>query len=121
MTPHTDTGQPPAKLMLRYEPRTKLAGMEKTVQSKEMRQAREQERREMKRRYDKVHHTKQCEKVEDVVVQLLDKKVKFTPRFGHQPYKVISRNGNVVVIERDGLSYKCNVSNGKKGRNDFGL
>ena len=55
----TVTGQPPAKLMLRYEPRTELPGMEKTVQSKKMRQARDQDRRnklEMKRRCDKVQY-----------------------------------------------------------------
>ena len=45
MTPHASTGVAPAKLMLRYEPRTKLPGIERQVRSKDMRQAQQKDRR----------------------------------------------------------------------------
>ena len=124
MTPHASTGVAPAKLMLRYEPRTKLPGIERWVRSKDMRLAQEKDRRskvEMKKRYDRIHHTKFSElKPGDIVVQRQEKKDKFTSRFDCRPFKIIRKNGNVVVIERDGAQYKRNVSRVKKVRVGFG-
>ena len=95
MTPHASTGLAPAKLMLRYEPRTKLPGIERRVRSKDMRQAQEKYRRskvEMKKHYDRIHHIKFSElKPGDIVVQRQEKKDKFTPRFDCRPFKIIRK------------------------------
>ena len=41
--------------------------------------------------------------------------------FDQRPFKVITKKGNAVVIERDGVQYKRNISCLKKVRDGFGL
>ena len=124
-TPHTMTNVAPAKLLLTYQPRTKLPQWESNRQSKAMRQAREHDKKmkdHMKSYYNKKHKVKESDiKVGDTIIQQQEKKQKFTTRFDPRPYKVMSRSRNALTIERDGVRYRRNVSKVKKVRGEFGV
>ena len=119
------TGQSPVKLLLRYEPRHTIPGVEKQCYNRALIRAREHDKKNkqsIKSQYDLVHRVKDVQLREgDIVLQRQERKDKFTAKFDHKPYRVLSIKGNAAVVERDGVKYRRNISCLKKVRGDFGL
>ena len=117
-TPHSSPGVAPVKLMLGYEPRTKLPVIEKIVTSKHIKQAQgrdQQVKLNMKKIYDKLHHTRVSElKSGDTVLQRQSKKDKFTPMFDQRPFKVIT---NDLVDNQEHVNAREDRGEGHAQRN----
>lgn len=52
----------------------------------------------------------------DEVLLKQDRQNKLTPTFREEPYKVMGKTGNAVVIEQNGVQYKRNVTHVKRHR-----
>ena len=83
-TPHTMTNVAPAKLLLTYQPRTKLPQWESNIQSMAMRQAREHDKKmkdHMKSYYKRL---KKLTSTLETIIQQQEKKHKFSHKIRSQ-------------------------------------
>ena len=64
---------------------------------------------------DKTRHAKESEITEGNTVLLKQQaENKLSPTFKCEPYQVLSKRGNIVTIQRDGVQYKRNITYVKK-------
>ncbi len=123
-TPHTVTGVSPAEMLMGRKLRDKLPKLElmSNEPMTELRwQAQIRERDQRRKRYEKELADKrrgaQPSEIEpgDEVLLNQPKRNKLTPRFEEKPYKVISKDGNAVLIQRGDESVKMrNVAHMKR-------
>ena len=116
-TPHSTTGVSPAELLFRRKLRTRIPGIEEfPVDDQEVRD-RDSEAKEKGKLYA---DEKRCARESDVkegdkVLLRQDRKNKLTPTFRPEPYHVLDKTGNSVVVESpDGVQYKRNSTHVKK-------
>ncbi len=98
-TPHTTTGVSPAELMFGRTIRTKLPELRVERPDEEMRD-RDMEHKEKSRLYtDAKRRAEECElQPGDAVLLRQDKKNKLSTNYESEPYEVVQRQGNSVVI-----------------------
>ena len=116
-TPHSTTGVSPAELLFRRKLRTRTPGIEEfPVEDQEVRD-RDNEAKEKGKLYA---DEKRCARESDVkegdtVLLGQERKNKLTPTFRPEPYRVLDKSGNSVVVESpDGVQYKRNSTHVKK-------
>ena len=108
MTPHSTTGVSPAELLFRRKLRTRIPGIEEfPVEDQEVRD-RDNEAKEKGKLYA---DEKCCARESDVKEgdKRQERKNKLTATFRPEPYRVLDKSGNSVVVESpDGVQYKRN-------------
>lgn len=116
-TPHSTTGVSPAELLFRRKLRTRIPGIEEfSVDDQEVRD-RDSEAKEKGKLYA---DEKRCARESDVkegdmVLLRQEQRNKLTPTFRPEPYRVLDKLGNRVVVESpDGVQYKRNSTHVKK-------
>ena len=114
-TPHSTTGVSPAELLFGRKIRSKLPSLQNHRLESEVRDT-DSERKEKGKQYaDKKRGA--CESsinVGDKVLLKQQKRNKLDTNFDPDPFVVCEKNGNSVVVERNGVTYKRNVSFVKK-------
>ena len=115
-TPDTTTGVSPAELLYRRNYRTKLPQLGESTSESEVKD-RDAERKEK----GKIYADKKRNAVEsnieagDKVLMKQDKKNKLSTFFNPEPFRVLQKNGNSVLVEADtGVQYKRNITHLKK-------
>ena len=110
-TPHSTTGVSPAELLFHRKLRTRIPGIEEfPVDDQEVRD-RDSEAKEKGKLYA---DEKRCARESDVkegdmVLLRQERKHKLTPTFRMEPYRVLDKSGNSVVVESPGgVQYKRN-------------
>ena len=117
MTPHSTTGVSPAELLFRKKLQTRIPGIEEfPVDDQEVRD-KDSEAKEKGKLYadEKRCANKSDVKEVDSVLLRQDLKNKLMPTFRPEPYRVLDKSGNSVVVESpDGVQYKRNSTHVKK-------
>ena len=119
-TPHTTTGVSPAWLLYGREIRTKLPGFEED-QEEGTGSSTDQEARDV----DAEHKQKSSDmankrtvesdvKEGDEVLLQMKKQDKLSPLYDPNPYVVTYRNGDLLIIEREGATLRRNVGHVKR-------
>ena len=110
-TPHSTTGISPAELIFRRKLRTRIPGIEEfQVDDQEVRD-RDKEEKERGRLYADEKRGARVSDVKegDKVLLKQEKKDKLTPTFRPEPFHVLEKAGNSVVVESpEGVQYKRN-------------
>jgi len=115
-TPHATTGVSPAELLFGRKIRTKLPDLQIYVPDEEVRD-RDLEKKEKSRVYtDAKRRAQECDlRPGDPVLMRQERQNKMSTNFEHDPYEVISKHGNSVVVQSPaGVKYKRNVTQVKK-------
>jgi hypothetical protein len=115
-TPHPTTGMCPAELMFRRKLRTKLPELRENVRlDEEMRDKDREKKEKMKGYADKRRNAKESNLSEGDKVLLKQQRInKWTTTFESQPYQVIDKHGNSVLVESpEGVQYKRNTTHVK--------
>ena len=106
-THHSTTGISPAELLFRRRIRTKLPQLQEFTVEYEVR-SRDSERKEKGKVYAdckrNAHETK---------IQRCDK-VLLSTTYKQSPFTVVQKNGNIVLVEADGIQYRPNLTHVKK-------
>ena len=116
-TPHPTTGMCPAELMFRRTLRTKLPDLRETAKcDEEMRDQDKEKKMKIKDYADLRRNAKENSLAEGDKVLLRQQRVnKWSTPFESQPYEVINKHGNSVVIESpEGVQYKRNSTHVKQ-------
>ena len=116
-TPHSTTGVSPAELLFRRKLPTRIPWIKEfPVGDQEVRD-RDSEAKEKGKLYaDEKRCARESDLKEgDTVLLRQERKHKLTPTFRPEPYRVLDKSGNSVVVESpDGVQYKRNSTNVKK-------
>ena len=115
-TPHTTTGVSPAELLFGRKIRTKLPDLQIYVPDEDVRD-RDLEKKEKSRVYTDTKRRAQEYDLRpgDPVLVRQERQNKMSTNFEADPYKVISKQGNSVVIQSPaGVKYKRNITQVKK-------
>ena len=115
-TPHSITGVAPAELLYGRTYRTKLPQLREIVVDSEVRY-RDAERKRKGKIYadNKRNAVESTIQTGDKVLMRQEKKNKLSTTFKSEPFTVIQKNGNQIVIRADsGVQYKRNVTHVKK-------
>ena len=115
-TPHSTTGVSPSELMFKRKLRTRLPAIEEFQENLEVTD-RDKERKGKGKIYtdDKRNACENDIKAGDKVLLKRKRKDKLTPTFHAEPFRVVSKTGNSVVVEQhDGVQYKRNVTHMRK-------
>ncbi len=115
-TPHSTTGVSPAELLYGRKIRTKLPDIEVYRPDEEVRDHDQLQKVKGKLYADTKRRAQESELTPgDLVLLRQEKKNKLSTPFEHQPYEVVTKNGNSVVIESPaGVRYKRNITHVKK-------
>ena len=117
LTPHSTTGVSPAKLMFNREIRTKLPEFEDYYEEGEtqMSEARDTEAHRKRRYSDNANERVQESHIQegDKVLLKKDKENKLSSIYDPDPFKVLARKGDMVIVERGNTQYKRNVAHVK--------
>ena len=114
-TPHSTTGVSPAELLFGRKIRSKLPSLLNHRVESEVRDF-DSERKEKGKRYaDQKRGARESPiSVGDKVLLKQHKRSKLDTNFEPDPFVVCEKNGNSVVVERNGVKYKRNISFVKK-------
>ncbi len=116
-TPHSTTGVSPAKLMFNREIRTKLPVFEDYEEEDEtqMSEARDTDAQRKQRYSDNANKRAQDSHIEegDKVLLKRDKENKLSSFYDPDPFKVLARKGDMLIVERGNILYKRNVDHVK--------
>ncbi|KXJ18278.1 Uncharacterized protein K02A2.6 [Exaiptasia diaphana] len=115
-TPHTTTGVSPAELLFKRKVRTKLPDVQEGVRDDEFKDKDSEMKMKAKLYADKRRNAEESELVPgDAVLMRQSKENKLSTRFEPEPYKVVSRDKNSVVVESpQGVQYQRNLTHVKK-------
>ncbi|XP_021353566.1 uncharacterized protein K02A2.6-like [Mizuhopecten yessoensis] len=115
-TPHSVTGVSPAELLFKRKLRTRIPGIEEhSVDDIEVRDRNNENKMKGKLYADGKRNARENDlKTGDDVLLRQERQNKLTPKYQEQPYTVKAKSGNSVLIERDGVQYKRNVTHVKK-------
>ena len=114
-TPHSTTGISPAELLYRRMYRTKLPQLSEVRTEGEVKD-RDSERKEKGKVYAD-NRRKACDsniQKGDTVLLRQEKRNKLSTLFRPNPFTVVQKHGNSVVMEADGVQYWKNVTHVKK-------
>ncbi|XP_038060004.1 uncharacterized protein K02A2.6-like [Patiria miniata] len=116
-TPHNTTGVTPAEMMFKRKLRTRLPEVEEMARQDEEIRDTDALRKERNRRYiDKKRGAKERDLEEgDEVLVRQSKQDKLSTPFSPEPYKVVAKKGNSVVVESPtGAQYQRNSTHVQK-------
>ena len=116
-TPHSTTGVSPAELLFRRKLRTRIPGIKEFPVDDQEVHDRDSEAKEKGKLYaDEKRRARESDVKEgDMVLLRQERKNKLTPTFRPEPYLVLDKTGNSVVVESpDGVQYKRNSTHVKK-------
>ena len=120
-TPHTTTGVSPAELLYGRKIRTKMPEFESTEEEEEIpgttdQQARDQDAERKQRGADSANKRSMESDVSegDKVLLMKQKQNKLSATYDPEPYSVVSKRGDLVVIERGENLLKRNVGHVKR-------
>ena len=115
-TPHSSTGVPPSSLMFRYEMRTKLPCFrpDPDIGNEHVRDKDKESKLEGKRYADERRNATATGITEGdkVLIKNYDQG-KLEPSFKPEPYEVVQREANEVIVRKDDVEYRRNVSHTK--------
>ena len=115
-TTHPSTGVCPSELLFRLKLHTKLPELQEAVKlDGEVRDRDNDRKAKMKDYADRRRHAEESTLTEGDKVLLKQQRVnKWTPQFENQPYEVVDKRGNSVLVESpDGVQYKRNTTHVK--------
>ena len=115
-TPHTTTGVSPAELLFGRKMRTKLPDIQEAERAEEFKDRDAEMKMKAKLYADERRHAEDAHlNPGDKVLIKQNRENKLTTTFAKQPYQVISKEGNSVVVESpQGVQYQRNVTHVKK-------
>ncbi|XP_068738483.1 uncharacterized protein [Montipora capricornis] len=116
-TRHSTTGVNPAELLFRRKLKTRIPGIEEFPVDDQEVNDRDNETKEKGKLYTDEKRCGRKSDVKEVNTVLLrqKRKNKLTPNFRQEPYHVLDKSGNSVVVESpDGVQYKRNSTHVKK-------
>ena len=116
ITPHSTTGVRPAELMFRRKLRTRIPGIEEFQVHDQKVRDRDKEAKEGGKLYDdKKRGARESDVREGNRVLLKQEQTnKLTPTFRPEPFRVLKKTGNSVVVESpEGVQYKRNSTHVK--------
>ena len=105
-TPHLSTGKAPAELMMRRQIRTRVPGLMRPAQEKVDKEAKAQDRRTRKERYDEKNKVKECQVKPGDRVLMKQEKTTVKPPYDPNPYKVVEVKGAQITCSRGGKEKK---------------
>jgi transposase InsO family protein len=115
--PHTATGVSPAELLFNRVMRTKLPEIHKYSETDYVVRDRDAERKGQGKMYSDAKRGAAPSNIQpgDLALMKKNKENKLSTTFHSDPFKVVEKNGNSVVLEsKEGVQYKRNVSHVKK-------
>jgi len=115
-TPHPSTGVCPSELLFRRKLRTKLPELQEAVKLDEEVRDRDKDRKaKMKDYADRRRNAEESTLTKGDKVLFKQQRVnKWTTQFASQPYEVVDKCGNSVLVESpDGVQYKRNTTHVK--------
>ena len=115
-TPHTTTGVSPAELLFGRKMRTKLPELKEESTESEMRDRDGEMKAKVKRYADKKRNAQESDLAPgDQVLVRQERKNKLSTPFAPEPYDVVTKTGNSVVVESpDGVQLMRNTTHVKR-------
>ena len=115
-TPHTTTGVSRAELLFGRKMRTKLPELKEESTESEMRDRDGEMKAKVKRYADKKRNAQECDLAPgDQVLVRQERKNKLSTPFAPEPYDVVTKTGNSVVVESpDGVQLMRNTTHVKR-------